>query len=324
MITLYDTACGSENLGDEIIMDSVVSELNSLFPDTIKRRFPTHYPLSHATKKKAWDNDLAFVGGTNLLRNYWRNRARKNQWALSMLDAWRMTPAVLMGVGWNTYAPTPEFKARIFYRNALSRKWLHSVRDAYTVEKLNQCGVSNVINTGCPTLWGLSSVLLSEIPNKKMDKVVFTITDYRRDKERDLFLLRYLLEHYEQVHFWPQGSGDLDYFKSLLSDYPECSKQINILGMDLSSFNNFLQFESIDYIGTRLHAGVRALQNKRRAMIISVDNRAEEMRKDFNLPVIGRSEIDMSVSKLDDFDFSSICLPREEINQWKQQFLENK
>jgi polysaccharide pyruvyl transferase WcaK-like protein len=322
LITLYDTACGSENIGDEIIMDAVIYQLNIMFPAEIKVRFPTHYPLSLDAKKLAWDNRLAFVGGTNLLRNYWRNRARKNQWAVPMIDAWKMMPAVLMGVGWNTYALTPKLYAKIFYNRALSKDWLHSVRDSYTVEKLKQCGITNVINTGCPTLWGLSQDLLSSIPNKKSSKVVFTITDYRRDESKDLLLFNYLLNNYEEVYFWPQGSGDLDYFRTLSSGRPDKAERVSILGMDLQSFNNTLLRQDIDYIGTRLHAGVRALQHKQRAMIISVDNRAEEMGKDFNLPVIARDQIASSLDRLADFNFSDIRLPNENIANWKRQFLE--
>ena len=49
--------------------------------------------------------------------------------------------------------------------------------------------------------------------------------------------------------------------------------------------------ENIDYVGTRLHAGIRALQHKKRTIIIGIDNRAIEKAKDFNLTVIDRKNI---------------------------------
>ena len=48
----------------------------------------------------------------------------------------------------------------------------------------------------------------------------------------------------------------------------------------LEAFDNLLESEiDLDYIGTRLHAGIRAIQKKRRSIIIGVDNRALEMQK---------------------------------------------
>lgn len=51
--------------------------LESMFPAQQFVHYPTHYTLAQSTLKQAWKNELAFVGGTNLLRNYWRYRARK-------------------------------------------------------------------------------------------------------------------------------------------------------------------------------------------------------------------------------------------------------
>lgn len=321
---MYDTACGSKNLGDEIIMDAVNLELGEMFPDTLKIRFPTHHSMSEAAKKVAWGNELGFVGGTNLLRNYWRNRARKNQWSLSLLDSYRMTPAILMGVGWNVYADQPELKAKLFYKKALSQKWQHSVRDSYTVEKLKQCGIDNVFNTGCPTLWRLSPDILSKIPTTPSSKVVFTLTDYRQDPELDLAMIKQLIVGYDEICFWPQGSADLEYFSELCRIRPALKDKIMCLHMSLQSFDDYIKNNHVDYIGTRLHAGVRALQNSRRSTIISVDNRAEEMGKDFNLPVIQRKDVISLLDHANSINCKNIELPHTEIKQWKEQFLKLK
>ena len=322
LITLYDTACGSKNLGDEIIMDAVSLELGEMFPSTLTIRFPTHHSMSESAKKVAWGNELGFVGGTNLLRNYWRNRARKNQWSLSLIDSRRMTPAILMGVGWNVYADEPEFKAKLFYKKALSSKWLHSVRDSYTLEKLKQCGVTNVINTGCPTLWRLTPEVLSKIPAKQSNNVVFTLTDYRQNAELDSVMIAQLVEGYENVYFWPQGSGDLEYFSDLCKGNDLFESKVTCLGMNLSSFNGYIKDNDTDYIGTRLHAGVRALQNSKRSIIISVDNRAEEMGRDFSLPVLEREGVYALLEHINTIDCSSVALPHDSIKLWKEQFVE--
>jgi len=320
LITLYDTACGSENLGDEIIMDAVVHELNAIFPNEMLIRYPTHYPLSKFAKERAWSTPLAFVGGTNLLRNYWRNRAKKNQWALSLLDAWKMNPAILMGVGWNTYADSPKKKAKIFYQNALSQTSMHSCRDSYTVEKLKQCGINNAINTACPTMWTLTKDKLSQAPQHLADEVVFTLTDYRIEEEQDIEFIKILFSMYKSIYFWPQGTKDKEYFISLKKIIPDLISRISILPMNLTAYNTILLTKNIDYIGTRLHAGIRAMQHNRKCMIITVDNRAAEMGKDFILPIIERqniSELPQNFLKMKNQDVET---PIESIEKWKSQF----
>ena len=49
-----------------------------------------------------------------------------------------------------------------------------------------------------------------------------------------------------------------------------------------------------DYVGTRLHAGILALNYRKRTLIIAVDNRAAEMKTDINLPVIARGDLESS------------------------------
>ena len=40
------------------------------------------------------------------------------------------------------------------YKRILSSEFMHSVRDSFTEEQLRSVGINNVINTGCPTMWG--------------------------------------------------------------------------------------------------------------------------------------------------------------------------
>lgn len=320
MITVYDTACGSLNMGDEIIMDAVMLHLESMFEHQQFCRYPTHYALASKTLKKAWKNQLAFVGGTNLLRNHWRYRARKNQWAIGFFDAFRMQPAVLLGAGWNSYAKKPEWKARVFYQRGLSQKFIHSVRDNYTLEKLKACGVNNVINTGCPTLWQLSPAHLTQVPAEKTDQVIFTLTDYSRDLEKDIALVTCLKKNYKKLYFWAQGSEDNQYFYELYQFQPDIFSDIERIPTNLKAYNSLLSQHDIDFIGTRLHAGVRALQLKKRAIIIGIDNRALEMHKDFNLPVVERHDL-FKLDQLINTQWQpKIHLPIDAIETWKAQF----
>ncbi|MBN2850072.1 MAG: hypothetical protein JXK92_05385, partial [Erysipelotrichaceae bacterium] len=89
----------------------------------------------------------------------------------------------------------------------------------------------------------------------------------------------------------------------------------------LAEYNGLLESElDIEFVGTRLHGGIRALQLKRRTFIVAVDNRAIEKHKDFNIPVLLREDCD----KLDDILTqpvkTEITIPMDKINEWKSQF----
>lgn len=320
VITVYDTATGSLNIGDTIIMEAAMEELEKIFSKEHLVLYPTHYALAKSTLKKSWDNDLGFVCGTNLLRNYWRWRARKNQWSLGFFDAFKMQPAILFGVGWNVYGDKTEWKAKIFYQKALRKDILHSVRDSYTESKLKDCGVMNIVNTGCPTLWGLTDKKMSNVPKEKADSVVFTLTDYRKDSNQDRALINTLILNYSEVYFWPQGSEDLIYFQDLLQKDVPNGDRVKLVPSNLRAFNEVLSVNDIDYVGTRLHAGVRALQLTKRSIIIGVDNRAIEMKEDVNLPVVNRASI-AELSELINGSWKpSLNIPWNEIEKWKAQF----
>ncbi len=302
-------------------MESATAELKSIFEYEQFVHYPTHYALAESTLKKAWENNLAFVCGTNLLRSYWKIKARKNQWSLRFIDAFRMQPAILFGVGWNNYTDETEWKAKVFYKNALRKDILHSVRDSYTENKLKRCGIKNVINTGCPTLWSLTSEKLSSIPTTKASSVVFTLTDYRRNYDLDISLINCLTKNYETIYFWPQGSKDLAYFEELNLDSSCHNNQIKLVSNTLIAFNEILVNNDIDYIGTRLHAGIRALQLSKRAIIIGIDNRAVEMKNDFNLPVVNRVSIEELIELINTDWAPSLNIPWTQINNWKAQFI---
>lgn len=77
----------------------------------------------------------------------------------------------------------------------------------------------------------------------------------------------------------------------------------------------------MDYVGTRLHAGIWCLKKGIRTMIIAVDNRARQIGADTGLPVIER---DLLQNELADWingqQETSITLPWDNIALWKNQF----
>src|SRR5690606_1366829 len=112
-----------------------------------------------------------------------------------------------------------------------------------------------------------------------------------------------------------QGSKDRTYIESLTSD-------VRYIAPKLSAFDAFLETESCEYVGTRLHAGIRALQKKRKAIIIGIDNRALEMRNDIGLNVLERQRIDLLEEKVHEEMSVKLYLDTEAINRWKTQFKE--
>ena len=91
---------------------------------------------------------------------------------------------------------------------------------------------------------------------------------------------------------WPQGAGDQAYARSL-------GFKGLVIDRKLESLIRIFETEEVDYIGTRLHAGILALEHNIKTLIISVDNRAREMGKDLGLPVIARETI---ADLADEFD----------------------
>jgi polysaccharide pyruvyl transferase WcaK-like protein len=192
---------------------------------------------------------------------------------------------------------------------------MHSVRDEYTKKQLFSIGIKNVINTGCPTMWQFTPEFCDNVPTMKAKSVVFTLTDYNKDRKKDIFLIETLKKAYDSVSFWPQGMGDLTYMDSL------GQKGIHIISPNLDSYDKLLhECDSLDYIGTRLHAGIRALQHKRRAVIIAVDNRATEIHKDTNIPIISRSDIHSLPEIITSDIKTEISLKESNIKKWKAQF----
>ncbi|SKB65944.1 Polysaccharide pyruvyl transferase family protein WcaK [Parapedobacter luteus] len=309
---IFDTSIGTTNLGDHIIMDAVNRIADELFMNDFVINVPTHFAIHPKDLLKLRKYDTGIVGGTNLLKN---DTLRKSQWKVGLKDVLVLRhKVVLLGVGWWQYQEKPvSLYSRAMYKALFSTKYLHAVRDSYTLQKLNEMGVHNVINTGCPTVWELNEPHCSQINPKKRDKVVSTITDYMRDPERDRQMLEILKKHYEEVHVWIQGSKDQSYIESLTSD-------IHYIAPKLSAFDAFLEREPCEYVGTRLHAGIRALQKKRKAIIIGIDNRAIEMRNDIGLNVLERQRMDLLEEKIHEEMSVKLYLDSNAIQRWKEQF----
>jgi len=312
-ITLFDTSVCTENLGDFIIMDAVRDHINEMFPEAMVLNTATHEKISRPTYSLLKQSDLSFVGGTNLISS---DMNIYNQWKINLIDSFFLKDIIFMGVGWWQYQKDTNFYTRYLLKSVLNNDALQSVRDSYAESKLRKAGFNNVINTSCATMWRLNEEHCANIPQRKSEKVVTTLTDYNKDPQNDLALIKLLSRSYREVFIWPQGSGDICYIDSLgVKDIA------TVLSPKLEAYNAILENEeSIDFVGTRLHAGVRAMQKQRRTIILGIDNRAFEKAKDFNITVCPRDDLKKIESLISSSFSTYINLPTENINRWKAQF----
>lgn len=311
VISIFDTSISDYNLGNQIIMDSVNLEIRENFNDCFVYKLP-YIEITKHTLNCISQSKFVFFGGTNSLNN---KMEVYKQWGLNMFNVRRISNVVLLGLGWLKYEEgNMSMYTKYMLNHVLSKDFIHSVRDSYTEKKLKSEGFK-VINTGCPTLWRLNSQIIGNIPKKKSSNVVFTLTDYNKDFYRDTKLINCCLKNYSRVYFWPQGIGDIQYLKEL-----GYIKQIEIINPYLFDFDYLIKNTTIDYVGTRLHAGIRSLQSSIRAFIIGIDNRSKEMASDFGLPVVDLNKLD-GLDELINKDYELILkLPVENINNWKSQF----
>ena len=113
-IILYNPAISTLNKGDDIIFDSAFSVIGEMFPDSYFVNICTHLPVSYIYLNHFKDVDLKVVCGTNLLMpNLF---ARFRQWDINIINAKKIGPAVLIGVGWWQYATNTNYYTKTVYR----------------------------------------------------------------------------------------------------------------------------------------------------------------------------------------------------------------
>jgi polysaccharide pyruvyl transferase WcaK-like protein len=313
-VVILDPAAGCTNIGDEIISSAVQDVIRECSSDMTRIvRFSVHQKLSRSQLSAIREADLVIAGGSNLI-NLRFIPLRDARWNNSLRGLLKLRDVWLLGVGWKSYDDSSNWLGRFLYKRAISGTVLHSVRDSFSQDMLRRHGITNVINTACPTMWSLDERLLSRVPKGKSETAVFTLTDYSRDSSQDGLLISAIKRNYRDVFFWPQGFSDLQYLQTFSTD------GIKVLRPTLAAFDEILSTsDGIDYVGTRLHAGIRALQHGRRASIVAVDNRASEISRDCGIPVVPREAVDEIDSYIRDDLELRISLPWENIEAWKEQ-----
>lgn len=310
-IALLDTSISSTNVGDEIIMEAVRNQLAPALKQDYVSRIASHETMSAKSRGMIERSDFVIAGGSNLLSSHVGVRS---VWKLSPIDAGLGQKFVMMGVGWYHDQGAPDLYTAWMFKSLFSKDKLHSVRDGYSRNKLQNLGLDNVINTGCPTLWELPPDVNSRTPKEKAENVVTTLNTYMKDRAADAALLEMLQRKYKRVFAWVQTYADQDYLKGL---FPA----IELVAPNLAAYDALLDSEmDLEYVGNRLHAGIRALQKSRRTAIIEIDNRAREMGRDFSLPTLRRDDLSRLEAMIDQPRELKIELPREEIARWLDQW----
>lgn len=244
------------------------------------------------------------IGGANVLsKNPWNNNS-----------CWNPIPSIfnnnkvyLLGVGWWQYQSLNYFTKKIY--NYTLNNQVHSVRDSYTLKSLRKCNLNNVINTSCPTTWNIENTY------NDVSSVILTLTDYNQSFFYDRELIKILLQRFHKRYFWPQGLGDLEYLHKL-----GFTNEFEILERSLEGYDECLSNNNPIMVGTRLHAGIRALQKKCKTLILEVDNRAIEISKDINLPTVDRFNLKEIETILDSDIQIKLKLKKTEIDIFKNEF----
>lgn len=324
-IVIFDTSIASLNMGDEIIVNSIKKNMEYLFSKSYCMTFPTHTPTYYKFQnfyaKKYIETysraDFKFVCGSNLL---FKNMLRPLPvWNINLFNTKVANSSILLGVGSGENGKKINFYTKSLYKKLLNKKFIHSVRDEKTKNMIEGLGY-RAINTGCPTLWSLDENHCRQIPKKKSDSVIFTLThyEYAKNIEKDSLMIDILKRNYSRIYFWPQCVADYDYLVELGHE-----ENVIVVTPNLSSYESILQTD-IDYVGSRLHGGIFAIQNFKRAIILAIDNRAREIKRTNHIPCIERDDLD---SKLEDMICSEfptkIYLDFDKINTWKNQFIES-
>ncbi len=309
---LLDTSMDSDNCGDGIIMENCLLQL----PDSVNvaalAHVPTHRLPNEQEKHLLRNVEKKILCGTNILSGKMRS-----------YGLWKMDPdlhlykgTVLMGVGFDSTSDSFDQYSKMLLQILLDKNALHSVRDSFSERKLKSMGIDNVVNTGCPTMWCLTPEHCASIPVQKAKNVVCTITDYHRDAANDSAMLDILQKNYENVYLWLQGRDDLAHLKEL--GYQD---KLTLIPSTLEAFDAVLAQDDLDYVGTRLHAGIRAISKGHRSLVISIDNRAACISADTGLPILKREDVPIALeNRLLSTIETELTLPWDTIALWRKQF----
>ena len=319
-ILLLNPAIGTDNIGEDIIHECVCKEMAQILRQAFVREIPTQMPAFHSYA--IWKNSFAvqnfascdykFIGGSNILAK--DMRTHYPQWNVNIFNCKPLSGSVCVGVGAGAGEHTDAYTTHL-YRKILSHSYYHSVRDERSKRYVEDVLGLKAINTGCATMWALTPDFCAQIPAQKADNVVFTLTAKAKADPRDQLLIDTLKREYDRVSFWIQGDKDETYFNMFSN-----TDGIEVIPPHKAAYEAVLMRNNIEYVGTRLHGGIYALRHKKRAIIISIDERARSISADTGLITIEKDTLDELPSLINSEFETRLNIPFNEIARWKAQF----
>jgi polysaccharide pyruvyl transferase WcaK-like protein len=318
-VLLLDTSVGSDNRGDDIIMKCVRHQLSDITKHAFVYTLPTHVSPFHWYQVARGSNRVKtfsqakykFVGGSNLLTMDMLTHFP--QWNINIFNYGPLEGSILVGVGAGSGSKVNTY-TKALYNKVLSHEYSHSVRDERTKRIVEEMGFK-AINTGCATLWSLTPELCREIPTKKADSVVFTLTSSPGGPlAEDQQLIDTLNRSYKDIYFWIQGDHDYAYFREFHN-----TSRIKIVPPTVEDYEKILHTD-VDYIGTRLHGGIYAMRHKKRSIIIAIDERARGMSETYQLNLIERSGIGRLEAMIHSDIATSVNVNFDLVHAWLSQF----
>lgn len=310
-IALIKPSISSFNLGDKIVSMYVDKIMKSMFPDAFFIDIPAYNQTDKRIEEIVQKCDHLFFCGTGILNNFLSNGIH-----------WRCSPGdfshkvILFGVGWNKYedfSPTPE-TTELLVSN-LSTSAIHSIRDDYSKSQFDKFGAFKSLNTSCPTIW--------ELPVKyefSCDNAIMTVNSSRGSPEYDRDLVLMTASNFKRMYWYPQSPNDFEYAEEI-----GLKEKAIMLSPTLNSLSDFYSQQNCTYVGSRLHGGIFAMHYGHRAYIVSIDNRAAEIKHDTQIPIYSYSEIDLLEKDLNSPEYPTQALNLEisnSISKWKEQFYE--
>ena len=176
-VLLLDTSVATQNIGDEIINDSIRMNWTELYERNYICKFPTHTPpyswwqqlLVPRKLDLLVNSDYKFLCGTNAL--YTNMMRPLPQWNIYPWNASFFKNTILLGVGAGINSKSVNLYTKLLYNKVLNKNYIHSTRDEFTKKMLENMGYK-ALNTGCPTLWGFTDEFCKKIPTEKNKKVI--------------------------------------------------------------------------------------------------------------------------------------------------------
>lgn len=138
-VLVLNTAIGTSNMGDHIIMECVNKELNPILSKNFVYELPTHTVAFNAFS--VWRNSLAvqnyancdykFAGGSNLLVK--DLRTHYPQWNINKWNSKPLSGVICVGIGAGAGDYTNSYTTKV-YQQVLNHEYYHSARDERSKE----------------------------------------------------------------------------------------------------------------------------------------------------------------------------------------------